>query len=309
MRYAVLFPGQGSQFVGMGADVFATRPDLLGAPADRILGWSLRDLCVNGPEDELTQTDRAQAALFAVSYALWWAFAGQVTHPPAAAAGHSLGEYTALAAAGTIHYEDALELVEARGSAMALAAAAAEPSGMAALIGPDLDTAEGMCRVRREAGGRLWVANVNSWHQIVVAGAMADIDWVVEHGSEHGVRRAVPLKVAGAFHSPFMAPAAHSLQAALHHIEFHAPRFPVYANVSATPTSDVRADLFAQLTGTVLFAETIAAMEEDGISTFVHIGPGDTTAGLAKRSAKDATVYSVSTLDDVVTVVDALAVQ
>ncbi len=309
MRYAVLFPGQGSQFVGMGEDVFATRADLLGEPANRILGWSLAEACSQGHEEELTRTDRAQPALFAVSYALWAAFSGWMPHPPAAAAGHSLGEYTALAAAGSIHYEDGLELVEARGTAMALAAAAAEPSGMAALIGPDLVTAEALCTTRRDAGGKLWVANVNSWHQIVVAGGREDIQWVVDYGRDHGVRRAVPLKVAGAFHSPFMEPAAHALHAALHHIDFHPRRFPVYANVSAEPTADVAADLEAQLTGTVRFAETIAAMEADGISTFVHIGPGDATAGLAKRSAKDATVHTISSLHDVSQVADALAVQ
>jgi [acyl-carrier-protein] S-malonyltransferase len=309
MRYAVLFPGQGSQFVGMGEDVFATRADLLGLPADRILGWSLAEVCSEGHEDELTRTDRAQPALFAVSYALWSAFSGSMPHPPSAAAGHSLGEYTALAAAGSIHYEDGLELVEARGTAMALAAAAAEPSGMAALIGPDLETAEALCTARRDDGGKLWVANVNSWHQIVVAGGAGDIQWVVDHGKEHGVRRAIPLKVAGAFHSPFMDPAAHALHAALQHIDFHPPRFPVYANVSATPTRDIASDLEAQLTGTVLFAETIAAMEAKGISTFVHIGPGDATAGLAKRSAQEATVHTVSSLDDVDTVTQRLAVQ
>ena len=309
MRYAVLFPGQGSQFVGMGEDVFATRADLLGPPADRILGWSLAEVCSQGHEDELTRTDRAQPALFAVSYALWSAFSGSMPHPPSAAAGHSLGEYTALAAAGSIHYEDGLELVEARGTAMALAAAAAEPSGMAALIGPDLETAEAVCARRRDDGGKLWVANVNSWHQIVVAGGAEDIQWVVDHGKDHGVRRAIPLKVAGAFHTPFMAPAAHALHAALQHIDFHPPRFPVYANVSAEPTREVASDLEAQLTGTVLFAETIAAMEADGIATFVHIGPGDTTAGLAKRSATDATVHTVSSLADVPTVAERLAVE
>ena len=309
MRYAVLFPGQGSQFVGMGEDVFVSRADLLGSAADRILGWSLADTVDSGSEDELTRTDRAQPALYAVSYALWGTFSGLMPHPPAAAAGHSLGEYTALAAAGAMHYEDGLELVEARGTAMALAAAAAEPSGMAALLGADLETAEKLCATRRADGGKLWVANVNSWHQIVVAGANADLEWVQEHGREHGVRRAIPLKVAGAFHTPFMEPAAHALRAALHHTSFHPPRFPVYANVSAQPTADIADDLDAQLTGTVLFAESIAAMEQSGIEVFVHIGPGDVTAGMAKRTVSDAQVMTVSTASDAVTVAQALAVQ
>jgi [acyl-carrier-protein] S-malonyltransferase len=308
MRYAVLFPGQGSQFVGMGEDVFATRPDLLGAAADRVLGWSLAEVCARGPEEELTRTDRAQPALFAVSYALWAAFSGVMSRPPEAVAGHSLGEYTALAAAGSLHYEDALELVAARSAGMALAAAA-DPSGMAALMGADLEAAENLAAHRRAEGGRLWVANVNSWHQIVVAGGLEDIEWVREHGRDHGVRRAVPLKVAGAFHSPLMEPARQALAAALHHIAFHPPRFPVYSNVSAQPSADIAADLEAQLTGTVLFAETIAAMAQSGIEAFVHIGPGDVTAGMAKRSVPDAEVHTISGLDDVAIVASALAVQ
>lgn len=309
MRYAVLFPGQGSQFVGMGRDVFATRPDLLGATADRILGWSLASLCAEGPEDELTRTDRAQPALYAVSYALWTAFSGAMPHPPQAAAGHSLGEYTALAAAGAMHFEDGLELVEARGAAMALAASAASPSGMAALLGADLETAQRLCAARRDGGGSLWVANVNSWHQIVIAGGVDDLEWVGQHGREFGVRRAMPLKVAGAFHSPFMEPAAHALRAALHHTAFYPPRFPVYANVSAKPMDDIGSDLEAQLTGTVLFAEAVAAMEQQGVEAFVHIGPGDVTAGMARRVVTDAEVFTVSTIGDVGAVVERLAVQ
>ena len=309
MRYAVLFPGQGSQFVGMGEDVFATRSDLLGAHADRILGWSLATMCAEGPEDELTRTDRAQPALYGVSYALWLAFSGAMPHPPMGAAGHSLGEYSALAAAGAMHFEDGLELVEARGTAMALAAAAAAPSGMAALLGADLATAERLCSARRADGGKLWVANVNSWHQIVVAGGVDDLAWVSEHGADHGVRRSMPLKVAGAFHSPFMEPAAHTLRAALHHTAFYEPRFAVYANVSAEPTEHIAKDLERQLTETVLFAESVAAIESAGAEAFVHIGPGDVTAGMAKRIVTDAKVFTVSALSDIVTVVAALAVQ
>jgi [acyl-carrier-protein] S-malonyltransferase len=293
----------------MGRDVFATRPDLLGAAADRILGWSLASLCATGPEEDLTQTDKAQPALYAVSYALWTAFAGAMPHPPEAGAGHSLGEYTALTAAGSMHFEDGLELVEARGTAMALAAGAAEPSGMAALLGADLATAERLCAARREGGGELWVANVNSWHQIVIAGGAEDLEWVQANGREYGVRRAMPLKVAGAFHSPFMEPAAHALRAALHHTSFHPSRFPVYANVSAKPMDDIGADLEAQLTGTVLFAEAVAAMEQTGIEAFVHIGPGDVTAGMAKRVVAEAEVFTVSGIADIGAVVARLAVQ
>src|SRR5690606_15639753 len=148
---AVLFPGQGSQHVGMGGDLFEARPDLLGERADEILGWSLRDMCLDGPEEELTRTEHAQPALFALSYALWAEVAGLVPRP-AAAAGHSLGEYTALTAAGILEYDTALGVVAERGRAMQ-AAADVEPSGMAALLGADVETAEAIVEARVAEGG------------------------------------------------------------------------------------------------------------------------------------------------------------
>ncbi|HLA67244.1 MAG TPA: ACP S-malonyltransferase, partial [Acidimicrobiia bacterium] len=149
MTYAVLFPGQGSQHVGMGADLFEARPDLLGESADDVLGWSLRSMCLVGPEESLTRTEHAQPALYALSYALWEAFAEAMPSAPSAAAGHSLGEYTALGAAGVFSFTDGLRLVATRGRAMA-DAADAEPSGMAALIGGSPLDAEAMAAARRE---------------------------------------------------------------------------------------------------------------------------------------------------------------
>lgn len=308
MRYAVLFPGQGSQFVGMGADVFASRPDLLGEPADQVLGWSLQPLCAEGPEEELTRTDRAQPALYAVAYALWEAFAQAVARPPAAAAGHSLGEYTALAAAGAFDYFTGLRLVAARGRAMA-AAAAREPSGMAALLGADRITAERIAQQRRADGGRLWVANLNAPGQIVLAGADDDVAWLAANARDLGARRAIPLKVAGAFHSPLMAGAAADLESALEAADIGPPDFAVWANCSARPTASPASDLAAQLTGTVRFAETLESMVADGIGAFVDIGPGDVVAGMAKRTVPEATVLSLSSLDTVATVVRELNVQ
>jgi [acyl-carrier-protein] S-malonyltransferase len=308
MQYAVLFPGQGSQFVGMGEDVFDARPDLLGTRADEVLGWSLRDLCRNGPEEALTATDRAQPALFAVAYALWEGLAEAVDHAPVAAAGHSLGEYTALAAAGALDFATGLNLVAARGRAMDRAASVAS-SGMAALMGADAESAHALAAARREDGGRLYVANRNAPGQVVVAGGSDDIEWLVENARDLGVRRAIPLKVAGAFHSPFMASAAEELGAALDAVTFHPPAFPVYANVSAAPTRDPAAALAQQLVGTVRFDESLQAMSAAGVDTFVHVGPGSVTAGMAKRSAPDAETLTVSSLEDVPTVARALAVQ
>lgn len=306
MGYGVLFPGQGSQAVGMGADVFAARPDLLGERADAILGWPLGSVCAGGPEEELTRTDRAQPALFAVSFALWEAFRSAVARPPDAAAGHSLGEYTALAAAGVLGFEDGLGLVAARGAAMA-AAATLEPSGMAALLGTGLDSAEALAAACRERGGRLWVANINAPGQAVVAGGSGDIAWAAEHGREFGVRRVMALKVAGAFHSPFMAPAADDLATALAAVRFGEPAFPVWANATAAPHSgDVGAALLEQLTSAVLFEQSLRAMAERGITTFVHIGPGEVTAGLAARSIEGSETHVVSTLEEAARVANAI---
>ncbi len=304
MSYAVLFPGQGSQFVGMGADLFEARPDLLGERADHILGWSLRSLCLDGPEEELTRTEHAQPALFALAYALWAEFSAAVPEPPSAGAGHSLGEYTALAAAGVLAYDDALAVVAERGRAMA-EAADLEPSGMAALLGADPELAEQVCAANRATGGRLVVANLNGPGQVVVAGGAADLDWLEEHARDHGIRRAVRLKVAGAFHSPFMEPAASRVEAAVAALDVTGGGFDVYGNVTARPvrTEVVRSSLASQVVSPVRFAQTIEHMTSAGIDTFVHLGPGDVTAGMAKRIAPSATVHVVNDLESAALVV------
>jgi [acyl-carrier-protein] S-malonyltransferase len=301
MGYAVLFPGQGSQHVGMGADVFEARPDLLGERADAFAGFSLRTVCLEGPEEELTRTEHAQPALFAVSYALWDELSRRGVPAPSAAAGHSLGEYTALAAAGAFSYDVALGLVAERGRAMA-AAADAEPSGMAALIGSDEETAEQVCTRRREEGGRLWVANLNAPGQVVVAGGDEDMAWLVEAGRDLEIRRVVPLAVAGAFHSPIMEPAADRVRAALDTADPAPTRYPVYANVDAAPhrPAGLVDSLTRQVVSPVRFAQSLEAMASAGIDLFVHVGPGDVTAGLVRRTlGSDVAVHTVSTLSDV----------
>ena len=293
----------------MGADLFSAHRDLLGASADRIVGWSIESLVSEGPQEALTRTEHAQPALYAVSYALWRALESAVATPPAATAGHSLGEYTALAASGAITYEAGLALVAERGRAMAAAAAAGEPSGMAALIGADLALAQAVAADRRRDGGRLWVANVNAPSQIVLAGAEADIEWLTDNARSLGIRRAIPLAVAGAFHSPFMAPAAERLEAALDETDFSLPEFPVYANTTARPVAEPARQLAEQLVEPVQFAATLEHMAEDGITTFVHVGPGDVTAGLVKRTLPDAAVHVVSNLDDVAAVATGPSIQ
>jgi [acyl-carrier-protein] S-malonyltransferase len=299
MSYAVLFPGQGSQFVGMGADMFDAKPELLGDGADEVLGFSLRNMCLNGPEEALTRTEHAQPALYATAFALWSELESRLSGRPAGAAGHSLGEYTALAAAGALEFFDGLALVAQRGRAMA-AAADREPSGMAALLGSDEESAEIIAATRRDDGGHLWVANINAPGQVVMAGGAADIEWVVANARELGVRRAIPLKVAGAFHSPYMESAAVELGDAVAGTSFGSPAFPVWSNVAASPHAEnIGPALVAQLTGPVRFGESLQAMAATGIGSFVHVGPGDVTAGLAKRSVEGTETVVVSSLEDV----------
>lgn len=303
----ILFPGQGSQSVGMGADLFDARPDLLGEKADEILGFSLRTLCLEGPEDRLTRTENAQPALFALSYALWDVVEAESGLSPAGAAGHSLGEYTALTAAGVIDFDSALSLVALRGRAMGHAADLAD-SGMAALLGSDLAGAEEVCRIRRGEGGRLEVANVNAPGQVVVAGGRDDLDWLAEHSSRLGIRRVIPLAVGGAFHSGFMAPAQAELATALETTALGDPRFPVWSNTSARPhrAGEIGPLLVRQLVEPVLFADSLQDMAAAGIDPFIHVGPGDVTAGLARKTVPEAQVHAISAVADIASVLDAL---
>lgn len=286
----------------MGVDVFEARPDLLGSAADEVLGWSLAGVCGNGPDSELLRTDRAQPALYSVSYALWEAFAVRVGELPVAAAGHSVGEYTALAAAGVLDYLDGLRLVAARGRAMANATEQAVGT-MAAVIGGDVAAIERVTEQMRGGGESIWVANINAPGQVVVGGSHRAIATLTENARELGLRRVIPINVAGAFHTPMMASAAAELGIALEGAEFYPPDFPVWSNLTAAPADDPVAALSGQLTGKVRFAESLQGMSEAGVEAFVHIGPGDVTSGLAKRTVKDATVITVSSLDHIETAV------
>jgi [acyl-carrier-protein] S-malonyltransferase len=298
VTYAILFPGQGIQHVGMGADLFEKHPRLLGTVADEILGWSLRDVCLNGPEAELLRTDHLQPALYALSYVLWDELAPLVNEPPAAAAGHSLGEYTALAAAGVFDFAAGLELVAARGRAMSLASQR-EPGGMVAVLGIDDDRAEEAAAARRAEGGRLWVANFNGPGQVVLAGGAQDLDWLTTHARDFGGRRVIPLNVAGAFHTPFMETAVGPLAEALEHIALASPTFPVWTNLTAAPVADYRTALLQQVVAPVRFTQTLAGMGESGIRMFLHIGPGNVTATMAKRAVPESEVHHFSHVADV----------
>lgn len=291
----------------MGTDLFDARPDLLGERSDQILGWSLREMCLEGPEETLTRTEYAQPALFALSYALWDILAEALPSPPAGAVGHSLGEYTALTASGALGYEAALGVVARRGSAMATAADL-EPSGMAALIGADEDLATSIATRRQHDGGRLQVANINAPGQVVLAGGADDIDWLTANARDLGVRRAIPLKVAGAFHSTFMEPAADEVAGALAGLEFDRLAFPVWSNTTAVEHEPdmISGLLIRQMVSPVRFRDCLLGMAASGIDTFVHVGPGDVTAGMARRSMENATVVVVSTIDDIPAAVEVI---
>ena len=291
----------------MGAELFDARPDLLVETAERVLGWSLRDVCLNGPIETLTRTDRAQPALYALAYVLWIEMIETVGHLPMAGAGHSLGEYTALCAANVFSFEEGLRLVAARGAAMSEAAGQA-PSGMAALLGADDDQAEEVAAGRRADGGQLWVANLNAPGQVVLAGAIDDIDWLVSHAADVGIRRAVKLNVAGAFHSPFMASAVDAVAGALDGVDFQDPDFAIWTNVTGERIAIENApDVLArQVVSPVRFSSSLASMAASGIDTFVHVGPGDVTAGMAKRAAKGSEILVVNSIESIKTASDQL---
>ena len=291
----------------MGAELFDARPDLLIDTAERVLGWSLRDVCLNGPIETLTRTDHAQPALYALAYALWIEMIETVGHLPMAGAGHSLGEYTALCAANVFSFEEGLRLVAARGAAMSEAAGQA-PSGMAALLGADDDQAEEVAAGRRADGGQLWVANLNGPGQVVLAGAIDDIDWLVSHAADVGIRRAVKLNVGGAFHSPFMASAVDAVAGALDSVDFQDPDFAIWTNVTGERIAIENApDVLArQVVSPVRFASSLASMAASGIDTFVHVGPGDVTAGMAKRAAKGSEILVVNSIESIKTASDQL---
>jgi [acyl-carrier-protein] S-malonyltransferase len=269
--------------------------------ADAVLGFALSDIIANGPESELTRTDISQPAILTVS---WMAHQvlEQTVRPLAfaATAGLSLGEYTALLAAGSLDFASALKLVRLRGEAMQ-AASEARAGGMVALIGTDEAGADALCAAVRGDDGVLQVANLNSTGQVVIAGDQDACDRAVAAAREHGIRRAMPLKVAGAFHSPHMAPAAERLGEALAATTFADPSVPVYANATAAPVTvaaDIPELLIRQLTEPVRFAESVINMQAAGISEFWELAPGKTLGGMIARTVKDVTTANIDSPED-----------
>lgn len=300
MTLALLFPGQGSQVVGMGhalAQACPAAAQVL-AEADDVLGFSLSRLMAEGPEDELTATRNAQPAILAHSVAVLRVVEDRLG-PVGMAAGHSLGEFSAHVAAGTLSFPDALAAVRLRGELM-YAAGQARPGAMAAVLGLDDDAVEDVCA--RVEGGICVPANFNSAGQVVVSGDVAGVEQGMALLSEAGAKRVVPLNVSGAFHSPLMEPAAEGLRERLASLTFHDPAFPVFSNVTAGPVTSgdrAREVLVAQLTSPVRWAASVAAMVEAGASGFLELGPGSVLCGLNKRNAKGRSCTSLGEPADI----------
>lgn len=314
MALALVFPGQGSQEVGMGRALAERYPAarLIFDEVDAALGEPLSRTIWEGPKDTLTLTENAQPALMAVSMAalrvLETELGFKVGERAACVAGHSLGEYSALAAAGALSVGDAARLLRARGRAMQKAVPVGQ-GAMVALLGAGIDVAR---KVAEEAaqGEVCQIANDNEPAQVVLSGHKTAIDRVAEAGKKYGVRRAVPLPVSAPFHCALMQPAAEVMRDELARVELRRPVVPVIANVLAEPISDpaeIRERLVEQVTGTVRWRECVLRMGALGVTDFLELGAGKVLSGLIKRILKDANVLSVGTPADVEAAAAALA--
>ena len=302
-RIAALFPGQGSQKVGMGHDLsdrWSSAASVF-AEIDDGLGADLSGLCWNGPEEELRLTTNTQPALLAHSVAAWRVLASN-GFKAEAVAGHSLGEYSAVVAAGGLDVVEAARTVRERGRLMQQAVPVGE-GAMAAVLGLDDDVVVGICdEVTGVMGEAVVAANFNSPGQVVIAGTAGAVNRAIEVCKERGARRALPLPVSAPFHSPLMAPAREGLDPTLYELEFADLAVPVYRNVDALPVSlpdDVRDGLIRQMDAPVLWSQTITRLRADGIDTFVEIGSGNVLCGLVKRIDRSATCYPAGTVETI----------
>ncbi|MCJ2021580.1 ACP S-malonyltransferase [Methylobacterium sp. E-065] len=307
---ALIFPGQGSQAVGMARDLAAAFPQAKAVldEVDAALGQNLSRLMFEGPAEELTLTTNAQPALMAASLAVLRVLEAErgldLTRDVACVAGHSLGEYAALAAAGSLTIADAAKLLRLRGAAMQEAVAPGV-GAMAALIGTDLEATRALAEAAaREAGGGAVcdVANDNGGGQVVLSGDRAAVERAIGLAAGRGIKRAVLLNVSAPFHCRLMAPAAEAMARALAAVTLNAPRVTLYANVTAAPVAEpeaIRKALVQQVTGTVRWRESIAAMAEAGVDEFYELGAGKVLTGLVKRIAPQATATAIGTPTDV----------
>lgn len=299
MKRALVFPGQGSQYVGMGKDLYEGNSDArkIFERADEVLGFSLSKLCFDGSDEELKQTQNTQPALFVHSLAV---FAMLKQYAFDMVAGHSLGEYTALVVAGALSFEDGLKLVRLRGELMQKAGVE-NPGTMAAIIGLESELVKKLCE-EAQIAGIVQPANFNSPGQIVISGSVSGVRKAMELAKEHGAKMAKELSVSGAFHSPLMEPAVKGLEQGLRNVTIHDARVPVYSNVTALPITsaqEIRSALVRQLTNSVRWEESVRNMIVDGATEFVEIGAGKVLQGLIKRINSNVAVHGIEKLSDV----------
>ena len=295
MKQAFVFPGQGAQFPGMGKPHYenSSFAKKIFEQANEILGFRISDVMFNGTEEDLKQTKITQPAIFLHSII---AFKGIENAKPDAVAGHSLGEFSALVANGTLSFEDGLQLVSLRAQAMQKACEQT-PSTMAAVLGLADEKVEEICRqVWDETGEVVVPANYNCPGQLVISGSIKGIETACERLKAAGAKRALMLPVGGAFHSPLMEPAKKELQQAIEATTFHTPSCPVYQNVVAKGVinkDEIKQNLIDQLTGAVKWTQCVQAMIGDGVSKFTEVGPGKVLQGLILKINKEVTAESV----------------
>ncbi|MDZ7374555.1 MAG: ACP S-malonyltransferase [candidate division KSB1 bacterium] len=291
MAVALLFPGQGSQYVGMGKDLVEAFPAAreLFARAEAVLGFPLQSICFEGPEEVLVQTQYTQPAIFVHSCAALKILEQAGLHFDGVA-GHSLGEYSALVAAGVLEFETALRLVATRGKEMQ-EAGRRNPGTMAAVLGLSPEDVERVCVQARNEAEWVGPANFNAPGQIVISGSPPAVERAAELARQAGAKRVIPLPVSGAFHSPLMAPAAESFAKILQDVELNPARVPVYCNSTGQPERDprgLREALQKQLSSPVLWEQSLRRMLADGFDTFYEVGPGNVLLGLLRRVDREA---------------------
>ena len=295
MSNCCIFAGQGAQVPGMGRDFAEADSEVMALfdKANAVLGFDLKKICFEGPAEELTKSNVCQPAIFVTSYAAYLMLQKRKPTEFACAAGLSLGEWGALCAAGVLDFDATLKVLEARGRFMQ-EACAATPSGMIAIVGATPDQLQALC----EATG-CTVANINSAAQQVLSGSKDAIAAAAVKAKELGIKRAIPLATAGAFHSPFMQSAREKLAAVLETISFNPPKFPVLSNVTGEPHSDdpevIKATMLEQVTGTTNWAKDVETAKSLGATTFVEFGPGKVLSGLVKKI--DATLVTTNVAD------------